>query len=120
MKWLPRSSLQVSCPVTFLVGENGTGKSTLLEAIAWSVGFGAQGGSRDQTFAESADGHALGRALRFGWRQKVSGVRRRGSGPVAALRRLPLLRFCSLASTAPAVEADAIVPMLGRSAGSSR
>ena len=42
MKWLPRLSLQVSCPVTFLVGENGTGKSTLLEAIAWSVGFGAQ------------------------------------------------------------------------------
>jgi predicted ATPase len=73
MKWLPRLSLQVSCPVTFLVGENGTGKSTLLEAIAWSVGFGAQGGSRDQSFAESADGHALGRALRLGWRQKVSG-----------------------------------------------
>src|SRR5258705_9980498 len=56
-----------------LVGDNGTGKSTLLEAIAWSVGFGAQGGNRDQSFAENADGHALGRALRLSWRQKVSG-----------------------------------------------
>jgi predicted ATPase len=72
--WLrPGLDLPLSAPITFLVGENGTGKSTLLEAIAWSVGFGAQGGSRDQSFAENADGHALGRALRLGWRQKVSG-----------------------------------------------
>jgi len=41
---LPTFALELSAPVTFLVGENGTGKSTLLEAIAWSVGFGAQGG----------------------------------------------------------------------------
>jgi len=72
--WLLSSlDLQLSAPVTFLVGENGTGKSTLLEAIAWSVGFGAQGGNRDQSFAENADGYALGRALRLSWRQKVSG-----------------------------------------------
>jgi hypothetical protein len=68
---LPSLDLQLSAPVTFLVGENGTGKSTLLEAIAWSVGFGAQGGNRDHSFAENADGHALGRALRLSWRQKV-------------------------------------------------
>jgi predicted ATPase len=37
---LPSLHLQLSAPVTFLVGENGIGKSTLLEAIAWSVGFG--------------------------------------------------------------------------------
>jgi predicted ATPase len=68
--WLvPSLDLQLSAPVTFLVGENGTGKSTLLEAIAWSVGFGAQGGNRDQSFAENADGYALGRALRLSWRQ---------------------------------------------------
>jgi predicted ATPase len=65
--------LSLTTPLTFLVGENGTGKSTLLEAIAWACGFGAQGGNRDQSFAEDADGHALGRALRLGWRQKVSG-----------------------------------------------
>ncbi len=57
---LPTLALELSAPVTFLVGENGTGKSTLLEAIAWSVGFGAQGGNRDQSYTENGDGHALG------------------------------------------------------------
>lgn len=37
-------------PVTFFVGENGTGKSTLIEAIAVGMGFNAEGGSRDHTF----------------------------------------------------------------------
>ena len=32
-------------PVTFFVGENGMGKSTLLEAIAISAGFNPEGGS---------------------------------------------------------------------------
>lgn len=32
------SELQLNCPVTILVGENGTGKSTLLEGIAAAVG----------------------------------------------------------------------------------
>ena len=37
-------------PVTFFVGENGTGKSTLLEAIAIAVGFNPEGGSKDFQF----------------------------------------------------------------------
>ena len=65
--------LKFSTPVTYVVGENGAGKSTLLEALAWAAGFGAGGGHRDQSFAEGADGHTLGRALRMGWRQRVSG-----------------------------------------------
>lgn len=36
--------------VTFLVGENGSGKSTLLEAIAVSLGFNAEGGTRNFRF----------------------------------------------------------------------
>lgn len=59
-------------PVTFLVGENGSGKSTLLEAMAWALGFDAQGGNRDNSYAEDADGHALGRALKLSWRQRVT------------------------------------------------
>jgi len=65
--------IRLSTPVTFLVGENGAGKSTLLEALAWAAGFGQRGGHRDQSFAEGADGHTLGRALRMGWRQRVTG-----------------------------------------------
>lgn len=41
------STLDISSRVTFLVGENGTGKSTLLEAIAAHYGFGREGGNRN-------------------------------------------------------------------------
>lgn len=37
--------------VTFFVGENGTGKSTLVEAIAVDLGFNAEGGTKQSTFA---------------------------------------------------------------------
>ncbi len=43
--------LKLEQPVTFLVGENGTGKSTVLEAIAVAMGFNAEGGSRDFNFS---------------------------------------------------------------------
>ncbi len=62
--------LEFTTPVTFLVGENGSGKSSLLEAIAWSLGYGAHGGNRDHQFEAGADGHALGRALVLQWRQR--------------------------------------------------
>jgi len=64
--------LRFTAPVTFLVGENGSGKSSLLEAIAWALGFSAHGGSKDNSYAEGVDGHPLGRALSFEWRQRVS------------------------------------------------
>lgn len=37
--------------VTFIVGENGTGKSTLIEAIAQSCGFNSEGGSKNFSFS---------------------------------------------------------------------
>lgn len=43
--------LQLKSKVTFLVGENGTGKSTLLEAIAVNFGFNLEGGSRNFKFS---------------------------------------------------------------------
>ncbi len=45
------TSLNFSSNVTFFVGENGTGKSTLLEAIAVASGFNAEGGTRNFTFS---------------------------------------------------------------------
>ena len=49
--------------VTFFVGENGTGKSTLLEALAVSVGFNAEGGSRNYRFQTKATESLLHRYL---------------------------------------------------------
>ena len=43
--------LEFVSPVTFLVGDNGIGKSTLLEAIAVNLGFNPEGGSRNYTFS---------------------------------------------------------------------
>ncbi|MBE5321347.1 AAA family ATPase [Pedobacter sp. MR2016-19] len=40
--------------VTFFTGENGVGKSTLIEAIAVSLGFNAEGGSKNFNFASKA------------------------------------------------------------------
>ena len=44
-------SLNLEKPVMFFVGENGTGKSTLIEAIAVAMGFNGEGGSRDFFFS---------------------------------------------------------------------
>jgi predicted ATPase len=67
-------SLEFQSPVTFFVGENGTGKSTLLEAIAELCGFNPQGGSRDNYYrhGDGADAHGLAAALRPVWLPKVS------------------------------------------------
>ncbi len=47
-------ALQITSRICFFVGENGTGKSTLLEAIAAHYGFGREGGNRNFSF-ESTD-----------------------------------------------------------------
>lgn len=46
--------LKFNSNVSFFVGENGTGKSTLLEAIAVAYGFNAEGGSKNFTFSTNA------------------------------------------------------------------
>lgn len=49
--------MEFSKPVTIFVGENGTGKSTILEAIAVAMGFNAEGGGREHRFA-TQDSHS--------------------------------------------------------------
>ncbi len=45
--------------VTFFVGENGTGKSTLVEAIALAMGFDPEGGTRNVQLASAEDQSGL-------------------------------------------------------------
>ena len=56
--------LEMHPKVTFLVGENGSGKSTLLEALAVSLGFNAEGGSRNFRFGTRASHSELHEYLR--------------------------------------------------------
>ncbi|MBR7060523.1 MAG: AAA family ATPase [Eubacterium sp.] len=52
IKYLKKNNeLFFSSNITFFVGENGTGKSTLLEAIAVEYGFNAEGGTKNFSFS---------------------------------------------------------------------
>lgn len=43
--------IEFTAPVTFFIGENGSGKSTILEIIAHKAGFGLEGGSKNINFS---------------------------------------------------------------------
>ncbi|MGD6963451.1 AAA family ATPase [Fictibacillus phosphorivorans] len=58
--------------VTFFVGENGTGKSTLLEAIADKCDFHTAGGGRNNMYDVYASESDLGDYIRLSWLPKVS------------------------------------------------
>jgi predicted ATPase len=55
--------LKLHPKVTFFVGENGSGKSTLLEAIAVSLGFNAEGGTKNFSFTTAPENQNLASAL---------------------------------------------------------
>jgi predicted ATPase len=51
--------------VTYFVGENGSGKSTILEALAVASGFNAEGGTMNFNFATRRSESPLHRCVRF-------------------------------------------------------
>lgn len=64
--------------ITIIVGENGTGKSTLLEGIAALAGFDEAGGGKgyrpvDHSNATEVMGGELSIALRASWLPKITG-----------------------------------------------
>lgn len=78
LPWLADGfALEFEAPVTILVGENGTGKSTLIEAIAALAGYDEAGGGKgytavDHSLARDASGANLADHLRAGWLPKVT------------------------------------------------
>jgi predicted ATPase len=69
--------LEFERPITILVGENGTGKSTLLEGIAALAGYDDAGGGKgyrpvDHSRAVEAMGGRLAAALRASWLPKIT------------------------------------------------
>lgn len=67
--------LEFSAPVTFFVGENGSGKSTMLEALAIAAGFNPEGGTQNYHFSTYDSHSELCGALRLvrGFRKAASG-----------------------------------------------
>ena len=81
--------LKFNSQVTFLVGENGGGKSTIIEAIAMAVGFPSEGGSLNSRFSTVANSSSeLHECLRV-----VKGHRRAKTG--FFLRAESFFNFCS-------------------------
>jgi len=69
--------LEFERPITIIVGENGTGKSTLLEGIAVLAGYDEAGGGKgyrpvDHSRAVEVMGGQLSRALRASWLPKIT------------------------------------------------
>lgn len=65
---LTGAPLEFTAPVTVLTGENGTGKSTLVEALAVGMRLNPEGGSRHANFATLAQAQSvspLHRSLRL-------------------------------------------------------
>lgn len=58
--------LKIDTPVTFLYGENGVGKSTLIEAIAIALGLNPEGGSNNMQFSNYDDYSELYKYLTIG------------------------------------------------------
>lgn len=67
--------IDLRAKVTFFIGENGSGKSTLLEAIAVSLGFNAEGGSKNFRFGTRRSHSVLNEYLRI-----AKGVKRPRDG----------------------------------------
>jgi predicted ATPase len=68
------TEVEIASRVVFFAGENGTGKSTLLEAIAAHYGFGPEGGNRNfrsNTTEHNLSTEALTRALRLSFDRRT-------------------------------------------------
>jgi len=73
----PEFALAFERSITIIVGENGTGKSTLLEGIAAMAGYDDAGGGKgympvDHSAAIEASGGRLALALRASWLPKIT------------------------------------------------
>lgn len=69
------SYLELRRPITFFVGENGSGKSTMLEAMAVAAGFNPEGGTRNYSFSTYDSHSELCEAMKI-----IKGIRRAGWG----------------------------------------
>ncbi|MEZ5829774.1 MAG: AAA family ATPase [Dongiaceae bacterium] len=67
-----RLQLDFERSIVIIVGENGTGKSTLLEAIAAQCGFNVAGGNRNHAFGQDLNDAPAASAMRLSWLPRVT------------------------------------------------
>ncbi len=65
--------LEIKSNIVFFIGENGTGKSTLLEGIARNFGFSKEGGTKNTQFETNKEDYIglLSDKLRLVWTEKL-------------------------------------------------
>lgn len=85
VKQVVTCGLSLSEPLTILVGENGSGKSTIVEAIAEAYGLDVRGGHGGRKYASSVPKSILGNVLELE-STKASGNLRRHNAPGFFLR----------------------------------
>lgn len=101
--------IEMDKPVTFFVGENGTGKSTLLEAVAVGFGFNPEGGSRNFSFSSKETHSNLNQYITV-----VKGVRRPKDGFF-----LRAESFYNVASEVDRLDQEGPVPLVASYGGRS-
>jgi predicted ATPase len=79
-----KDGLEFTAPVTFLVGDNGSGKSTIIEAVADVCNINSAGGKAGTKYASTGAKTPLGEAMdadftTAGWRL-IAGPRRQRKG----------------------------------------
>nr|WP_207711795.1 AAA family ATPase [Sulfobacillus harzensis] len=65
------ASLPLTSPVTFFIGDNGSGKSTFLEALADAAGLQVEGGSPNMIVDKPRTNTELAQALHLVWNIKL-------------------------------------------------
>ena len=101
------TELELHPRVTFFVGENGSGKSTILEAIAVARGFNPEGGTFNFTFSSRASHSELYRYIRL-----IKGSRRLRDGFF-----LRAESFFNLATAIEALDSEGMGPPVINSYG---
>jgi predicted ATPase len=60
-----RDGVTLSAPITFLVGENGSGKSTIVEAVEEGWGVDVRGGQSGRKYSSELEKSVLGASIRL-------------------------------------------------------
>ena len=96
------STLEFDPKVTFIVGENGTGKSTILEAIAIACGFNPEGGTKNFNFTSRASHSELHNHIKV-----VKGIKRPKDGFF-----LRAESFYNMATNIEELDKDGVAPRI--------